>query len=405
MMEKSTVDLSLAILGCGGMGHRHLNGLKRLQDIGRQRFDLVAVCDLLPEAAERMAGSAEQLLGQRPSSFTSLSDVLSAYSQLDALVVTTSPDSHSGAGVEAMNAGVNVMVEKPIALTVEQGMQLVEAAAATKRKLAVAENYRRDPVNRFAKALIDAGVLGQVFLMVQSSSGSGERIIITPWRHLKRSCGIVIDMGVHYADILEYLVGPVDSVLGMNSLVDQKRVDKDGVWHAVDAEDLTVGVARYKNGALANWMMNLAGRGHDHYQRLVYGTRGTLSIPQDRTGIPLSLSLRQVGEDRIVPPEELLSLVPEFSLDDTTAALFGGERVFSYQTEYPIVDANLLAIEYADFADAILLDRQPEVAGIDGLRSLAMVYGFLESEHVGKAITLESMLAGDHNSYQHALVS
>ena len=103
---------------------------------------------------------------------------------MQALDVTTSPDLHARIGIEALQAGRHVQVEKPITLTIAEGRDLV--AAARDRKLSVAENYRRDPINRLAKALIDAGVLGTPFLVVQSSSGAGENVIITPWRHLKR---------------------------------------------------------------------------------------------------------------------------------------------------------------------------------------------------------------------------
>lgn len=86
----------------------------------------------------------------------------------------------------------------------------MRAADEAGLKLAVAENYRRDPINRLAHALVDAGALGRVFLAVQSSSSGGEKVIITPWRHRREKGGIGLDMGVHYADVLEYLLGPIN---------------------------------------------------------------------------------------------------------------------------------------------------------------------------------------------------
>ena len=83
----------------------------------------------------------------------------------------------------------------------------------------------------------------------------------------------------------------------------------------------------------------------------------------------------------------MLALVPDFSLDDTTAALFGGDRLASYDLPWADIDANLLAIEFDDFAEAILTDRQPEVNGAMGLRSLAISYGFLESDRLGRFVT------------------
>lgn len=63
------------------------------------------------------------------------------------------------------------------------------------------------------------------------------------------------------------------------------------------------------------------------------------------------------------------------------------------------VDANLLAVELADFADAILTDRAPEVTGVEGLRALAVIYAFLESERTGSAVEIEAFMRGEGSLY------
>ncbi len=63
-------------------------------------------------------------------------------------------------------------------------------------------------------------------------------------------------------------------------------------------------------------ILSVAGRGEGHFTRVVYGTAGSLSIPGDRTGQPLKLTLRRNGEDRIIPTMNCLGLVPDFRLDD-----------------------------------------------------------------------------------------
>ncbi len=393
------MTLKMALFGCGGMGRRHLVGFRKLREIGREDIALVAVCDIAQANAELARDQATALLGAEPQVFTSFAALRKAIPDLDAIIVTTPPHLHAEIGVEALEAGVHVMVEKPIALTVRQSLRLIEAADRTGKKLAVAENYRRDPINRLAKAMVEAGVLGRVFLAVQSTSGAGERVNITPWRHQRQSGGIIVDMGIHYTDLLEFYLGPIERVMGMSDQIDSERVDTNGVWHPVDAEDLSVGVARFANGAIANWMMNRAGRGEAHFTRMLYGTKGSLAIPRDRSGQPLGLTVRRDGKDELVPVSEHLNLVPGFRLDATTAALFGGDRLASYRMEFNDTDANLLAIELADFADAILLDRPPEVAGIEGLRALAVVYGFLESAQSGGAVYIDRFMQGEESSY------
>lgn len=395
--------LKLALIGCGGMGRRHVRGLHRLSTVNQQRFELVAVCDVMSANADLAADTAAELLGTRPAIFSSLDEMHSALPDLKGVIITTAPDTHSSIGVEVLERGINVLVEKPIALTVSQGIKLVEAAERTGMVLAVAENYRRDPVNRLAKAIVDAGLLGTIYLMVQSSSGAGEKVIITPWRHRKQSGGIVVDMGIHYSDLLEFFLGPIETVFGMSDIVDKLRVDANGDWHDVDAEDLSVGVARFASGAIANWLVDLGGRGQGHFSRMIYGTGGTLSIPQDRSGKQLELTLRRNGSDEKIDQSELLALVPDYQLDDVTAALFGAKKPTSYDLPYADIDANLLAIEQADFADAVRAGRAPEVNGAFGLRSLAIAYGFIEAELVGRAVSVAALLKNENSPYQSAI--
>lgn len=391
------MTLSVALVGCGGMGRRHVLGMKKLHAEGRMAFDLAAVCDVFPESAARLAGLAEELIGRRPDEYHDFS-VMVRDAKPDAIIITTTPETHTDIGLEALAAGIHVMAEKPITLTVAQGRQLVGAAKAAGRRLAVAENYRRDPINRLGKALLDSGAIGKPFLAVQANSSSGEFVIITPWRHRKDRGGIVVDMGVHYTDILEFYMGPLADVFAMNATIDAQRIDKEGNPHPADAEDLSVGVARFHNGALANWMLSMAGRGDSYFHRAIYGTGGSLLIPEDRSGKPLRLNQRHDGRD--TPVADLLALVPDFALDDVTAALFGAERLATYSLAWADIDANLLGIEQADFAAAITLNREPEVTGEQGLRSLAAVFGFLESELVGHPVSVDDMLNGSTTVYE-----
>jgi predicted dehydrogenase len=212
-------------------------------------------------------------------------------------------------------------------------------------------------------------------------------------------------MGIHYADILEYLLGPIDRVVGMNAIVDVTREDEAGASHGVDAEDLSVGVAHFQSGAIANWLIDLAGRGDPHFTRMIYGTNGSLAIPHDRSGKSLRLSRRANGSESVLGPDDLLSLLPDFSLDPVTAALFGGERLASYDLPFPDIDANLLAIEQADFADAIRVGRPAEVDGPFGLRSLAIAYGFIESERLGRILDVDTLLTGQDSPYQDEIMA
>ncbi len=396
------MSFALGLVGCGGMGRRHLRGMERLHKVGRLTFALAAVCDVMPASAQQAADLAGDLFGGAPAQYHDIERMLRE-TQLDGLLITTTPEMHIPVGELALRSGVHVMVEKPITLTVAEGLRLVHAAHQAGRKLAVAENYRRDPINRLARALIDAGVFGTPHLATQSSSSAGEHVIITPWRHLRNRGGIVVDMGVHYTDILEYLLGPMDSVFALNRVIDTQRKDASGALHPADAEDLSVGVTQFRSGAIGNWLLNMAGRGENHFTRMVYGPGGTLAIPADRTGDPLRLTLREAGKDRAIESGDLLGFVPDYHLDTVTAALFGGERLTQYALEWATIDANLLAIEQADFVASVVEDRAPEVDGKQGLRSLALVFAMLESGGLKRMVGVDEILSGNLRGYEDSI--
>jgi predicted dehydrogenase len=397
------MPFALALVGCGIMGRRHILGMKRLQTVDRMSFDFAAVCDIVPESGKRAADLAEELLGKRPQQFTDFDTMIKTL-KLDGIIITTTPETHTDVALKAFDAGIDVLTEKPITLTIGEGVRLVEAAKKAGRKLGTAENYRRDPINRLGKALLDSGAIGRPFLMTQHSSGSGEFVVITPWRHRKDRGGIVIDMGVHYMDILEFYLGEIDTVVGMNAIVDEQRIDAQGNSHPADAEDLSVSVTHFKSGAIGNLLLSMAGRGEGLWSRVLYGTGGTISIPGDRNGKPPTLMQRRAGKDEVIPQEELLSLVPDFALDDTTAALFGGQRITTYDMPYADIDANLLGIEQADFVDAVQNNREMEVTGEQGLRSLALIFGVLEAERLNRMVTLDEVLLRRDLPYEMEIV-
>jgi len=394
------MTLSLALIGCGGMGRRHIGGMRQLHRVGKLPFELAAVCDLYESSAQSAADLAEEALGKRPAVCSSLEQLRN----IDAVILTTSPETHADLGIAAMELGMHVMTEKPMTLTVAQGRDLIAAGQRTNRKLAVAENYRWDPINRLAKALIDGNALGTPYLSIQSSSGGGERVAITPWRHLRAKGGIIVDMGIHYADLQEFYLGPIAQVVGMNALIDRERIDAQGQTHPSDSEDLMAGVARFEGGALLHYLMNRAGRGEGHFVRTIHGTGGSLAIPSDRTGKPLQLVQRHNGKDEAIPESELLKLVPDFAVNELTAALFGGERQSSYQMEFVDIDTSLLGIEQVDFVEAIVNDRAPEVTGEIGLRALALIMGFLETELLGRITSIEELTNSETLPYE-ALVN
>ena len=123
--------LALGLVGCGGMGLRHIQGLVELQRAGISPFELIAVCDARVEAATRAADMAEEGLGRRPEVHTGLDELLAGPTGqlLDAVDLVTDVGAHHSVGVKVLEAGKHLISEKPLGLTVKACRVMLDAAA------------------------------------------------------------------------------------------------------------------------------------------------------------------------------------------------------------------------------------------------------------------------------------
>lgn len=409
--------IPVAIVGCGGMGTRHLFGLAELERADLNPFDLVAVCDVDPARAERLANEAQARLGRRPAPCADLDSAR----RLGAVAVdiTTVPRFHHSLAADAMSLGLDVMVEKPVGLTLAAARQLKEAVAGSDRILSVAENFRRDPTNRLVKALIDDGVLGEPRYFHQSSGGGGNLMAISMWRHLKDESGILFDAGTHYTDMMEYYLGPVVSVYAQMRLFEKIRYNPAATGGApasnpggvygqsqaampaefeATADDALFAMVNFASGAVGQYAENRAEHGRESWARSVHGSAGAVEIPKDRSGRPLVLTL---DRSKTYTGAEILPLVPRFRLDDVTAALFGGPQATAYGLDFETVDRLLLAVEYAEFGNAIATRTPPEVGLEEGIRAIAVCYAMMESGAAGgRIVTVDDVLDGSVGDYQ-----
>ena len=392
------------------MGIRHVLGYAALAGTGLSNIDLVAVCDVRPDQAERAAAEAERQLGRRPRVHTSMTLAIKDPA-VAAFDVVTDVASHVAVVVPALEAARPVLCEKPLGLTVRACKTMLDAAARTGTALATAENYRRDPPNRLAKAVIDAGLLGHIHLMAQFSVGGDDRIIITPWRHRRDRGAIGMDMGVHYTDIIHYYLGSFETIIGYGFIAEPVRYPRsepDGKIRTTaelftepvtaTGEDSVVATFRMKSGVLVQLAYVPSGPGKRWYQRSLHGRLGSLEVPRDRTGgAPV---LRRA--DGALRGRELMAELPNFALDEITARLFGKNAV-EYEMPFATADAGHIAIEVHDFAAAVLGNRSPEVDGQGGLTAVAALLGVYESSLLGRAVTMEEMLSGTVSAYQDEL--
>lgn len=406
------VKLPIAIVGCGGMGGRHLLGLKELVETGSDNVDLVAVCDLNRDNAAHLADKAQDLLGRRPLVYENLEKMASEVNDLQAVAITTEAGSHHTVACAALDLGLHVLCEKPLALTVRGCNMILEAQRRSGSLLSVAENYRRDPMSRLTRALLNAGVIGDPYLFLDISASAGNRIVITPWRHKKQAGGMLIDGGVHNADMMLYYMGNVRQVSAQVRLYERTRT-KSGSGTVSDfyqhwykempelieatAEDTLAAVIDFENGALGQWTQSYAAHGHSFGHRVVYGSKGSLKPGGTRNGV--SPTVKPDDQDEMTD-RALLDLVPDLTLDTITARLFGADRLASYTIPFPDADRKLLAIEYHELGTCVSTNQAPEVDGLAGRRAVALCYAAFESSFLNRPVTLDEIESERTGAYE-----
>jgi predicted dehydrogenase len=392
--------LGIALVGCGFMGRRHILGYASLHKVGMLDAKIVALMDINGEVAEKVAVEAEQLLGHKPKVYTSL-DALLADAEVQAIDIVTEPKTHHNIANTAMNAGRHVLCEKPLALTVKTGMSMVNCAKKNGVVLATAENYRRGGQNRLAKAVIDSGILGKIHLMTEFWAGGDDKVIISKWRHMKNTGAIGMDMSIHYADIIEYMMGEVEHVAGRGIIAEPIRYAKDGSDPVIpDGEDALFATMRTKAGADVQFTYLPSGPGKHYRMRVVHGTNGSVEVPGDRSDGDIFVHL----EGRTLKNEEIVKeLGSKFALSAVTKAVLGPDGTGGKGAAWADVDSGYLAVEMHDFIEAVLTKRPPEVDGMGGMRALAVVLAILESGVTGKTISVDEILAHTVHSYQDSI--
>lgn len=194
--------LRVALVGCGRIAHVHAGYLRQVPEV-----ELVGACDLSPESREQFTAR-----WQLPT-FADREELLAAAAP-QMVHLLTPPATHARLAIELMQAGVDVMVEKPMALSVGDADAMLAVAERTGRTLTVDHNRWFDPVMERARTLLAAGQLGELVAVdVFAGAAAGEDELPSP-DHWKASLpgGLLFDLAPHPVYLMHGLIGKVQDV-------------------------------------------------------------------------------------------------------------------------------------------------------------------------------------------------
>jgi predicted dehydrogenase len=319
-----SASLNFAVIGCGLIGRKRVNGLKA--------HAVLHTCDL---DAARAADLAKLVPGCR--STTDYRAVL-ADPQVDAVVVATLNSALAPITLDAVRAGKHVLVEKPGALNAAQLREIQAAAQKTGAKVRIGYNHRFHPALQKARALIDAGALGPLMFLRGRYGHGGRKGYDREWRAdaARSGGGELIDQGVHLIDLAGWYLGEFTQTDGHAATY---------FWD-MKVDDNAFLSLRTAGGQTA-WLHVSCTEWKNLFSLEIYGRDAKIAID----GLGGSYGLERLA---------FYKMLPEMGPPETTI------------WEYPRGDDSW-AFETAEFVRDIRENRTPQPGLADGIRTLEVV--------------------------------
>lgn len=344
---KKDISVGIGILGCGVIGETHMSAIKKVKG-----GCLVAVCDADPDKAKKTGE------GNQVDYYTNLKDMLKR-NDLHLVCLCTPSSMHPEQAIQAAEKGKHVLTEKPMATTLRMADKMIETCHKRKVKLGVVYQRRLEGTCLSIKKALEKKVLGKMILgdCYLKYYRSPEYYKSASWRGTWRydGGGCLMNQGIHMIDILQWFMGPVDTIYGHT----------ETLRHKIEVEDTAVATLKFKNGALG-MIEGTTSIYTPIQQRLeLHGEKGSILIEGDK--IKRWVLLGEDGKETEMP---LPKIEQEEILSTDQAFLFGHYRIIQ------------------EMINSIKEDKEPPVSGEEGRKALEIILAIYRSGKTGKPVRL-----------------
>ncbi|OGS22248.1 MAG: hypothetical protein A2252_06720 [Elusimicrobia bacterium RIFOXYA2_FULL_39_19] len=346
-MEK---EIGFGIIGCGTIASWHINGIENTKGA-----KLVAVCDRSEDKAKKTASE------KNVDYYTGLGEMLKR-KDLDVVCICTPSSLHTEQAIAAAQAGKHVITEKPMAITLEKANRMIDVCKKNKVKLSCVFQLRFTEPYAKIKKVIDSGELGKLtlgdcYLKYYRSQAYYDS---AGWRGTWEfdGGGALMNQGIHMIDLLQWYMGPVESVFGHCKTLARK----------IEVEDTAAAVIKFKNGAIG----------------VIEGTTSVfpsniphrLELHGDRGSIMFSGS--GLARWEVEGPDGKVIDKLQDTAKETQKAITKPTDI-SWEGHQQVI---------GDMVSAIKENREPVVTGEDGKKALEIILAIYESSKTGKEIKL-----------------
>lgn len=338
--------LKVGVIGCGSIArYRHLAEYQAHENV-----EIIAVCDVVQERALEMA----EKFGA--AAYTDYQELLKN-DELEAVSICTPNALHAPMSITALQSGKHVLCEKPMATSLVEAEAMIEAAKVNKKKLMIAHNQRFVPSHDKAHELIQSGDLGKIYSFKTSfGHGGPEGWSIDgadSWFFDKKQAfiGAMGDLGVHKTDLMRFLLN--------EEFTEVAAFIETNAKHNTDVDDNAVFILKTENGIIGTLAASWSYGAKEDNSTIIYGEKGIMRLEDD--------------------PDH--SLIIHYTNGQTVKENLGGIQT---NEEGGQEDSGVIT----RFVTSILSDTVPPVNGDEGMKSLKVILGALDSNKTKKIITL-----------------
>ena len=334
-----------ALVGCGRISANHFDAIAAHGD----RAELVDVCDVVDAAAH----AAAKRTGAK--AHRSLKDML-ATTTADAVILTTPSGLHPRQAVTVAEAGLHIVSEKPMATQWQAGLDMVRACDEHGVRLFVVKQNRRNPTLQLLKKAIEAGRFGRIYMVNINVfwTRPQEYYDAAKWRGTwEFDGGALMNQASHYADLLDWLIGPVESIHAYTGTLAR----------AIEAEDTAVLSVKWRSGTLGSMNVTM----------LTYpkNMEGSVTVLGETGSVRIGgVAVNDIQHWEFAAPHPDDAKVADASYTTTSVYGFG----------HPLYYDNVISV--------LRGEAEPETSGREGLRSLEVLAAAYRSARTGQRVSL-----------------
>jgi UDP-N-acetyl-2-amino-2-deoxyglucuronate dehydrogenase len=337
-------EFKVGLVGCGRISKNHFDALRKIDGL-----TVSAVCDIVPERAQTAGGQ------EGVPAFTSYDELLQR-AECDIVSVCTPSGLHAAQGALAARAGKHVITEKPMAITLGQADDLVKACDDAGVFLFVVKQNRLNPPIQLLRRAVDKGRFGRIFLANTTVRWQRPQDYYdaAPWRGTwEFDGGAIMNQASHYVDLIQWLIGPVESVMAKTATQARR----------IEAEDSGVALLKFRSGALGVIEVNVI-----TYPR---NLEGSITILGEKGSVKIGgTAVNRVEHWVFADYDDDDKLVESANTNPPNIYGFGHEGYYR----------NVLAV--------LRGEAQPQTDGRAGRKSLELILGIYESAKIGREVPI-----------------